>query len=986
MKQMKKVMSMMLVICILVTLMPVSAFAAKEQPLQIDIKPGIVKVAKLDSFEDSITTYELDENGNPTITDTNEVRWIDRLADLPDWAMEFYDWMAENSDGDGSEDALINPTSGELYELGSDDYAYVHQIAELPEQALEFEFTPGATESEIQNAAKIALEDKLEENFYEDFSWMLNAYGLFDRDYSDVFWLSGEMAYGYDLAQAANFLTIDDAQGIGTILYTQCYHFYLLQPDVFDVREPQYRDYTIVYEAIGEREELVEGILAEAEGTREEILAYFNDYLTYNNGYNTSEDLSQISNNSYECISALEGNAGVEGPICEGYSRAFKLLCDRSGIPCVIVNGTSYDVNHMWNNVEMEDGKWYAIDVTFNDPIVEGNEDKVSGSENDDYFLVGNATVINEETFGETHVVTNMIFQDGTQYVNGPVLEEDAYRSEDAPHVHSYTAVITEPTCTEDGFTTYNCLECGDVYTEDVVPATGHDYAAPTFVWTEDYSECTATFVCANECGEDVVNECTVSISSEDATCTTPGTIVYTAVTELDGQTYTDEKSEMRELGHNYVPEFTWTDDRSACIAVFTCANGCGETGTVNCTVSVEETEETITYTAVCEFKGVEYSDKIVKLIEKIEIPFTDVPENAWYTPYVIWAYENDVTAGYQEEDGTYTFRPAKNCTRAEIVKFLWNLVGTSVTEDMENPFTDVDADDWFYECVMWAAANGVTHGYEEADGTYTFRPNATCTRAEVAGFIYNIKGGEPVSDKIENPFTDVETGKWYSEYVLWGYDNGIINGYEMADGTLEFRPFEKITRAEVVTMLHGAYTKNPVTGIALEQKTAEIIIGDSQQLSYVIAPADADIKNVRWASSDESIATVTEDGLVTAVAKGQAVITVTTKDGGYTAQCEVTVKEPELVAKALLGIRTFTTDTTSSSEVYVKADVTGGSGIYVEYHIKLYYEGELIAESDKEDLAATPIQNGTYTAELYVKDSSGTEDITTATMTVSMQ
>ena len=153
-----------------------------------------------------------------------------------------------------------------------------------------------------------------------------------------------------------------------------------------------------------------------------------------------------------------------------------------------------------------------------------------------------------------------------------------------------------------------------------------------------------------------------------------------------------------------------------------------------------------------------------------------------------------------------------------------------------------------------------------------------------------------------------------------------------------------------------------------------------------MIAPADADIKNVRWASSDESIATVTEDGLVTAVSKGQAVITVTTKDGGYTAQCEVTVKEPELVAKALLGIRTFTTDTTSSSEVYVKADVTGGSGIYVEYHIKLYYEGELIAESDKEDLAATPIQNGTYTAELYVKDSSGTEDITTATMTVSMQ
>lgn len=58
------------------------------------------------------------------------------------------------------------------------------------------------------------------------------------------------------------------------------------------------------------------------------------------------------------------------GAVCEGYSKGFKMICDKLGIPCVIVFG-NYDLTkntaHMWNYVQMEDGKWYAVDLTWDD-------------------------------------------------------------------------------------------------------------------------------------------------------------------------------------------------------------------------------------------------------------------------------------------------------------------------------------------------------------------------------------------------------------------------------------------------------------------------------------------------------------------------------------------------------------------------------------------------------------------------------------------
>ncbi|MCM1327660.1 MAG: Ig-like domain-containing protein [Bacteroidales bacterium] len=80
------------------------------------------------------------------------------------------------------------------------------------------------------------------------------------------------------------------------------------------------------------------------------------------------------------------------------------------------------------------------------------------------------------------------------------------------------------------------------------------------------------------------------------------------------------------------------------------------------------------------------------------------------------------------------------------------------------------------------------------------------------------------------------------------------------------------------------------VTGVTLSQSTASLKVGDTLELTATVAPDDADNQKVQWSSTDPSVASVGEDGTVTAVKEGTATIKVTTADGGKTASCTITV------------------------------------------------------------------------------------------------
>lgn len=117
--------------------------------------------------------------------------------------------------------------------------------------------------------------------------------------------------------------------------------------------------------------------------------------------------------------------------VCEGYAEAFKMLCDRAGIPCIVVVGDAGEP-HAWNYVKMEDGNWYAVDVTWDDQNYENGDDLIFY----DFFLRGaNSTEIffhdeNEAAtaFKNSHKPLGDRYGDGSIYkLSYPALAEEGY-------------------------------------------------------------------------------------------------------------------------------------------------------------------------------------------------------------------------------------------------------------------------------------------------------------------------------------------------------------------------------------------------------------------------------------------------------------------------------------------------------------------------------------------------------------------------------
>lgn len=110
--------------------------------------------------------------------------------------------------------------------------------------------------------------------------------------------------------------------------------------------------------------------------------------------------------------------------VCEGYARLFKSLMDKLEIPCVLVSGEGIDLetgkreNHAWNCVYLK-GNWYAIDLTWDDPIIIG-----SGFVNKDirykYFLKGS------NSFNKSHIADGRLVENGLEF-KYPVISKEDY-------------------------------------------------------------------------------------------------------------------------------------------------------------------------------------------------------------------------------------------------------------------------------------------------------------------------------------------------------------------------------------------------------------------------------------------------------------------------------------------------------------------------------------------------------------------------------
>ncbi|MBR6950833.1 MAG: CotH kinase family protein, partial [Oscillospiraceae bacterium] len=252
---------------------------------------------------------------------------------------------------------------------------------------------------------------------------------------------------------------------------------------------------------------------------------------------------------------------------------------------------------------------------------------------------------------------------------------------------HDYQAVVTLPTCTEDGHTTWTCRYCGDSYVDAIVPAMGHAWGIAAYEWAEDNGSVTATRVCAHDAAH--VETETVKTTSEvtkPAACEEKGETTYTAVFankafepqtkavedipaigHTPGETVKENEREVtctadgsydvvvycsvchgelnREtkmipaIGHAWgEPTYAWADDNGSVTATRICAHDTAhvETETVKTTsVTTAATCETAgktTYTATFENEAFETQTK------EVVIP---VLGHAWGEPTWTWAEDH---------------------------------------------------------------------------------------------------------------------------------------------------------------------------------------------------------------------------------------------------------------------------------------------------------------------------------------------------------
>jgi len=157
-----------------------------------------------------------------------------------------------------------------------------------------------------------------------------------------------------------------------------------------------------------------------------------------------------------------------------------------------------------------------------------------------------------------------------------------------------------------------------------------------------------------------------------------------------------------------------------------------------------------------------------------------------------LWAVGKNITNGMSAT----SFAPNANCTRGQIVTFLWRACGSPEPTSTKNNFKDVKAGEYYYNAVLWAVEKGITTGLSAT----SFGPNATCTRGQVATFLWRSQG-EPEPTSTNNPFSDVKTSDYYFKAVLWAVENEVTQG--MGGG--KFAPNASCTRGQIVTFLYRA-------------------------------------------------------------------------------------------------------------------------------------------------------------------------------------
>ena len=351
-------------------------------------------------------------------------------------------------------------------------------------------------------------------------------------------------------------------------------------------------------------------------------------------------------------------------------------------------------------------------------------------------------------------------------------------------HDYQFTKNVA-PTCTDGGYDLYTCSGCGATERRNLTDAAGHKWDGGTVTTAPTETTPGVRTRTCTVCG-DIREETIPATGAHDyqftknvaPTCTDGGYDLYTC----SGCGATERRNLTDAAGHKWDGGTVTTapTETTPGVRTYTCTV-CGQTRTE----AIPATgASTCTGGPSCPSYG----------LHDVAGP------DYWAHKGIDYCVRNRLMSGV----GAGTFSPDTACTRAQIVKILYNLSGNQTDYSYYYlPFTDVAPGAWYYNAVAWAYCNDVTSGTSAT----TFTPNAAITRQQLVTFLYRYTvkyapeftgNAAPIS-----AFPDAgSVANWAYAAMSWAVGNGLIKGNAHDNGLDYLDPNGSATRAQTATII----------------------------------------------------------------------------------------------------------------------------------------------------------------------------------------
>ena len=283
-------------------------------------------------------------------------------------------------------------------------------------------------------------------------------------------------------------------------------------------------------------------------------------------------------------------------------------------------------------------------------------------------------------------------------------------------------------------------------------------------------------------------------------------------VFKQNGQWYAtfmlDSFSDFVFAQYNTAPSTISLDQTNLSLAVNSTAKLTADTGGTATDLVWTSSNETV---ATVDQDGVVTAKKYGKATITVTVPgtnlsascevqtlFWDVADSSqYYFRHVYWAAEAGITKGYNLE----YFGPQLECTREQMMTFLWRMAGQPNPKTTRNPFPDVPSNAYYTKAVLWGVENGITNGYSSGEYAGKFGVGLPCTREQAMTFMWRM-AGKPEPKAGANPFKDIKPSDYYYKAVLWASQNGIANGYSSGEYAGKYGVGLACLREHMVTFL----------------------------------------------------------------------------------------------------------------------------------------------------------------------------------------